>query len=293
MPPKPHMPPARCSVPVTLLRADEGMLEAREDQLAVEEPLEIRLSYVNSAGIAVVRPVSITMRTPGADEDLAIGFLFGEGLLAGRDQVESVGPIQGQAGSSVEVRLRRGVPVDLGLLDRHFYTTSSCGVCGKSSIQALSRRVPPLEPEPALRAELEVLAKLPALLREGQPTFDATGGLHAAGLFSIEGRPIAIGEDVGRHNAVDKVIGRQVREGAVPLRRAALVLSGRASFELIQKALVAGIPFVVAVGAPSSLAVELARSGGLTLLGFARGGRVNVYSGAERLAPLESVPQEA
>ena len=280
--------PSGCATPVSILRATAGGLSALEDSVATEEPLEIQVSYEGRGGVRVNRSVSVTMRTPGNDAELAAGFLFGEGLVQDREQIEGIAPAQagGEApgsGNTVRVSLAAGVHVDLRALERHFYMTSSCGVCGKTSIDALRLarpvRLPPDEPV----VELTMLRRLPGTLRAGQRVFDETGGLHAAALFGPDGGMISLCEDVGRHNAVDKVIGAQFLAGRTPLPQAILAVSGRASFELMQKALMAGIPVLAAVGAPSSLAVELARQYGATLVGFMREGRFNVYSGAHRL----------
>jgi FdhD protein len=235
-----------------------------EDEVAVEDPLEIRVDG---------RPLAVTMRTPGDDEDLALGFLYGEGLI---DGPREVGPTDDLAANIVEVKgpLLR----DPGL--RRFYTTSSCGVCGKGALEEVSVYAPQLAPGPRVRRDL--LAGLPDRLR--QPTFERTGGLHATGLFSQTGELSLVREDVGRHNAMDKVIGAALRAGRVPLSDSILCVSGRLAFELVQKAAVAGAPILVGVGAPTSLAVELAGDRGMTLAGFARRGRVNVYCGEERVA---------
>jgi FdhD protein len=272
---------------VAILRAENGIPGAREDAVAVEEPLEIQLGY-EKKGVRTNRSVSVTMRTPGSDRELAAGFLFTEGIIGG------AGALQGwelpdaarpgaAGGNALRAVLRDGVPVDLRTLERHFYTTSSCGVCGKTSIEALrvTGRIALDDAGPAWDSAL--VGGLPALLREGQAVFEATGGLHAAGLFAPGGTLVALREDVGRHNAVDKVIGLQVLEGRVPLAGHLLLVSGRASFELVQKAVMAGIPVLAAVGAPSSLAVDLARQFGATLLGFVGKSRFNVYSGAQRI----------
>jgi len=283
------------TTPVNLLRSVDGDLSAHEDALATEEPLEIQLSYERRGGTRVNRSVSITMRTPGNDAELAAGFLFGEGLICDHSQIAEIVPVPRETGgplnaNTIRVCLSSGVEVDLRALERHYYTTSSCGVCGKTSIEALSAareiRLSPEEP----RVPLSTLVGLPDLLRRTQSVFERTGGLHGAALFGPTGHLLLAREDVGRHNAVDKVIGAQLLAGATPLGNAVLVVSGRASFELMQKALMAGIPIFVAVGAPSSLAVDLARQFGATLLGFARGDRVNVYSGAQRLVEAAQGP---
>ena len=251
-----------------------------EDLLAVEEPLEVQLGYERK-GWRVHKSVSITMRTPGHDPELAVGFLFTEGIITDFTQVAEVAAAEDNV---VRVQLRDGVPVDLQRLERHFYTTSSCGVCGKASIAALQLgpRMTIVPDKPVFAAD--TIHKLPAILRETQAVFDQTGGLHAAALFDTDGRLIVQREDVGRHNAVDKLIGSQLFGGsALPLCERLLFVSGRASFELVQKALAAGLPILAAVGAPSSLAVGLAAAHGMTLLGFVRGGRFNIYAGERRI----------
>ncbi|HWH92454.1 MAG TPA: formate dehydrogenase accessory sulfurtransferase FdhD [Baekduia sp.] len=235
-----------------------------EDRVAVEEPLEIRVGG---------RALAVTMRTPGHDEELAVGFLHGEGLLAG--PVAAVGPTADFAINVVDV----DAPLREGARERRFYTTSSCGVCGKGALEEVAVHAEPLPAGPVVVRAL--LAGLPDGLR--QPGFDVTGGLHATGLFDAGGRLRCVREDVGRHNAMDKVIGRALLDGALPFADRILCVSGRLSFELVQKAAVAGCPILVGVGAPSSLAVELAADRGMTLAGFARGTRVNVYAGAERV----------
>ncbi len=256
-----------------------------KDSLAVEEPFEIRLSWADGQGRRV-EPLAVTMRTPGADFELAAGFLHGEGIVrAAEDVVELTycsGPEE-QEYNVVEVRLRPGLSVDMEALRRNVYTTSSCGVCGKASLEAVAAiGCTPLEAGPSLDAA--VVAELPDVLRRRQSVFARTGGLHAAGVFSATGDARVVMEDVGRHNAVDKAVGRLFLDGKLPASDAVLVVSGRASFELVQKAVAAGIPALVAVGAPSSLAVDLARTFRQTLVGFARDGGFNVYAGEERIA---------
>lgn len=248
------------------------------DLLAVEEPLEIRLEY-GPDGQRTHKNLSVTMRTPGADEDLACGFLFTEGLVHTAGDILAVRCFANTATAVLSPDLA----VDLQKLERHFYTTSSCGVCGKTSIEAVQTvaATRPATSDPSgteLRIVPDIIGALPATLRRAQETFDATGGLHAAAIFAPEGRLIALREDVGRHNALDKLIGHFLRQGALPLDRHILLLSGRASFELLQKAAMAGIRIVCAVGAPSSLAVETAETFGIALIGFLREGRFNQYS---------------
>ena len=270
---------------VSILRVDANGPAAREDSVAVEEPLEIQLSYTRR-GIRAVKSISITMRTPGSDRELAAGFLLTEGVIpdgAAIEAWESPDIGKREAGNVIRAVLRDGVEVDMRSLERNFYMTSSCGVCGKTSLEALhvAGRIA-LDPDrPVWDAAL--IGALPAALRADQAIFEATGGLHGAALFGAGGSLVATREDVGRHNAVDKLIGSQVLAGSVPLSGCLLLVSGRASFELVQKAVMAGIPILAAVGAPSSLAVDLARQFGATLLGFVGRDRFNVYTGAQRL----------
>ncbi len=238
--------------------------EGQDDQVAIEEPLEIR---VDGEAIAV------TMRTPGNDEELALGFLHGEGLI---DGPRAAGPTDDLAANVVEV----AGPLRRSPAGRRFYATSSCGVCGKGALEEIEVHAPRLGAGPQI--ERGLLADLPERL--AQPAFERSGGVHATGLFSADGRLLCSREDVGRHNAMDKVVGWALREGRVPLAELALCVSGRLAFELVQKAAVAGCPILVGVGAPTSLAIELAADRGMTLGGFARGGEVNVYSGPERVA---------
>lgn len=277
--------PGRRTARVRMARWEAGTPAARRDQVTVEEPLEIRVTWHAPKGPAT-RNVAVTMRTPGDDFELAAGFLFTEGLVASREDVREIAYC-GEEGAGeynvLTVRLRKGVAFDPSLLDRNFYTTSSCGVCGKASLEAVEIRGcrPLAESVPAVAAR--VLAGLPDALRHGQSVFDRTGGLHAAGLFAPDGRLELLREDVGRHNAVDKVVGRSLLDGRLPLGEHLLAVSGRASFEIMQKALAAGIPVVAAVGAPSSLAVDVARRFRMTLAGFVRGGTFNLYADCGRV----------
>ncbi len=234
------------------------------DQVAVEEPLEIRVDG---------EPLAVTMRTPGNDEELALGFLYGEGLI---DRARSAGPTADFAANAVEVE----GPLLRDPGERRFYTTSSCGVCGKGALEEVAVHSEPVGEGPVM--ERDLLAALPEGLR--QPVFERTGGLHATGLFDASGELLLAREDVGRHNAMDKVVGRALIDGLVPLRGRVLCVSGRLAFELVQKAAVAGAPILVGVGAPTSLAVDLAADRGMTLCGFARRGTMNVYTGVERVA---------
>jgi len=247
---------------VTVTRLPDGVLEP--DRLAVEEPLEIRVGG---------RAIAVTMRTPGHDEELALGFCLTEGL-----RPTAARPPDDLAANVVEVEAPEA---DLERVQRSFYTSSSCGVCGKGALEAVAVEAPRIEGR--LTVAFDVVAVLPERLREAQATFALTGGLHATGLFTADGELLCVREDVGRHNAMDKVLGWALGEGLVPLADAILCVSGRLSFELVQKASVAGCPVVVAVGAPSSLAVELADDRGLTLVGFVRDGRGTVYAGRQRI----------
>ncbi len=250
------------------------------DLVAIEEPLEVRLAH-DVGGRRVHVPVSVTMRTPGHDDELAVGFLYTEGIVVTREQVAGVRACG--TGNVVRVDLAAGVGVDLARLRRHFYTTSSCGVCGKASLEAVKVRTRhrPVEGRPVVDAE--IIHRLPEVFRASQTVFERTGGLHAAALFNPAGELLCLREDVGRHNALDKLIGAEFLAGRTPLADRVLLVSGRASFELVQKAVVAGIPILAAVGAPSSLAVDLARKHGLTAIGFVRPDRFNIYTGAERI----------
>ncbi len=260
----------RSILTVPVQKVDGGASSPFQDLLAIEEPLEIRL-----AGKAI----SITMRTPGNDPELAAGFLFTEGILAGKHQIR----VMRSGKNSIAVELQPDVEVDFGRLQRNFYTTSSCGVCGKASIEALRMQGCPVLPRSTNAVQSSVIHRLPTALRSEQAVFERTGGLHAAALFEPSGDLILLREDVGRHNAVDKLIGAEMLAGRTPLADKLMLVSGRASFELTQKALMAGIPILAAVGAPSSLAVETAQRFNMTLLGFVRDGRFNIYSGASRI----------
>jgi len=257
------------AVTVPITRVGQERLRV-QDFVAVEEPLQIRL---NGADLA------ITMRTPGNDDELSVGFLYSEGILPGRDAIAEITT----GANSISIALTAEAAPDVSGQTRHFYLTSSCGVCGKASVDALIVAGCSAPPRDTPKISRAVLQRLPETLRATQAVFDRTGGLHAAGLFDAQGTLQLVREDVGRHNAVDKLVGRSVLDGRVPLHDSILMLSGRISFELVQKALMAGIGTVVAVGAPSSLAVETALRFGMTLTGFVRDGRFNVYAGEERI----------
>jgi FdhD protein len=260
------------------------------DVVATEEPFEIRLGYSRRDGSRAEEPVSITMRTPGHDEDLAVGFLFTEGIIRARSDVQGV-VARGQRAvdgliNVVRVELNPGVNVDFKRLERNFYMTSSCGVCGKASIDAVAVQGQYDVGASDFRVTGTALGRLPAALKTQQAVFEQTGGLHASALFDASGTIVGLREDVGRHNALDKLIGHALLRGELPLGNRGVIVSGRASFELLQKAKMAGCPLVAAVGAPSSLAVELAVEFGITLVGFLKADRFNVYSRPDRI--LES-----
>jgi len=264
---------------IEIARSGAGAYDVARDLLAVEEPLEIRVEWTEGAEQRIAT-VAVTMRTPGNDLELAAGFLFTEGIVRAREQIVSVRSCRA---GSVRVVVAPEVTIDLARLERHSFTSSSCGMCGKMSASALHTKssYPLRAAQPLLEDAL--IRSLPERLRCAQPAFDATGGLHASALFDLDGELTTLREDVGRHNALDKVVGAEILAGRIPADERLLIVSGRVSFELVQKALMAGIPIVAAIGAPSSLAVELAREAGLTLVGFLRSDRFNVYAGAERL----------
>jgi len=278
--------PAHRDVQIDALR-DAGNVH-RADAIAVEEPLEIRvmrdgLPEADENG-GSGRSISVTMRTPGHDADLALGFLHGEGVLREARDVVDVGHC-GPTGNVIRVTVRADLPLDLARLQRNFYTTSSCGVCGKASIEAVTAAGVRSIHSDFVVGEA-VLRALPESLRAAQVEFAETGGMHAVGLFTSEGELVSSREDVGRHNAMDKLVGAALREGSLPWSQRVVLLSGRASFELLQKAMMAGAPVVAAIGAPSTLAVELAESAGITLVAFLRGGGCNVYCHAGRVRPM-------
>jgi len=258
---------------------DDGNVERKDDYLAAEEPLEIRIGD---------QPLSVTMRTPGHDVELAAGFLFTEGLIQNREQIlaiDNVEPITDDGvkrGNVIRAELVEEAAPDLAKMRRHFFASSSCGICGKASIDAVRSRLL-TAPNPEFRVDAELLTSLPDILRSSQDVFQRTGGLHAAALFDSSGGLLVVREDIGRHNAVDKVIGWALLDHRVPLGNAVLLVSGRGGFEIVQKALVAGIPILASVSAPSSLAVQLARELRMTLVGFLRGRRFVIYSGEDRI----------
>jgi FdhD protein len=260
----------------------DGAVHSQQDSIAVEEPLEIRVDGT---------PLSVTMRTPGNDLELAVGFLLTEGIIESRDQVDNiraVAPDSAAKSNILELQLKNS-QLTAEKLRRNFFAASSCGICGKASIEAIRRRGL-RAPDSDFRVPPEVLCRLPEMLRADQPVFDRTGGLHAAALFDVQGNLIELREDIGRHNAVDKLVGWALLADRLPLCNFIMLVSGRGGFEIVQKALAAGIPVLASVSAPSSLAVKLARELGLTLVGFLRGRRFVVYSGNFRCIP--SVPKE-
>ncbi len=280
MEPKPSPSEVRAAV----WKAESGEVRETEDTLTVEEPLEIRLSAGGRE-----KTVAVTMRTPGADEELALGFLYGEGVIRERREVLRVETLAdpwaapGQPSNVLAVELAAAELPELAALERHFFASSACGVCGKAGIANLRQKLPRLEQQ-GPRVSAAVLWSLPGRLRAAQGVFESTGGLHAAALFTAEGELVAAREDVGRHNATDKLVGWALGQGRLPLASGVVLVSGRSSFEIVQKCAAAGVPVVASVSAPSSLAVALAEELGITLVGFLRGERFNVYSGRERIA---------
>ncbi|HXN29511.1 MAG TPA: formate dehydrogenase accessory sulfurtransferase FdhD [Candidatus Acidoferrales bacterium] len=257
---------------------DDGHLFRKDDYLAAEEPLEIRVGD---------DPLSVTMRTPGHDRELAAGFLFTEGLIQSREQILKLDNAEPQDGTNhrnvIATELAPEAAPDFAKMKRHFFAASSCGICGKASIDSIRSRLL-AAPNADFRLDAELLVQMPDVLRSSQDVFQRTGGLHAAALFDARGKLLVLREDIGRHNAVDKVIGWALLEGRMPLSDSVLLVSGRGGFEIVQKAIVAGVPVVASVSAPSSLAVQLARELRLTLIGFLRGRRFVIYAGEERVA---------
>ena len=279
--------------PTNLWRVEGEAFDGRPDVLATEEPLEIRLRWGDR-----MRTLALTMRTPGADAELAAGFLFAEGVVTERSQIARSTPVggplhlpmpPGECSNEIEVELTGCEEPDLASLERHFFSTSACGVCGKAGLETLRLRVTAELPA-GPRVAPAVICSLPGKLRTAQGLFEATGGLHAAALFTSDGELLAVREDVGRHNALDKLVGWALLGGMLPLHDHVLLVSGRTSYEILQKSAVAGLPVVCAVSAPSSLAVELAERFGITLIGFLRGNHFNVYSGLQRIAGAPDAP---
>ncbi|MCX6274013.1 MAG: formate dehydrogenase accessory sulfurtransferase FdhD [Bacteroidetes bacterium] len=265
---------------VRITKINDGVSAVQDDFLASEEPLQIGLVFGEKSH-REQKSISVTMRTPGNDEELALGFLFTEGIISQKkDWMGFSSPVQ----NTIEVELHESSKPDLNKLERNFYTTSSCGVCGKSSIDAIRTVATQANEADNILISTDVLYSLPSLLRQTQHVFEQTGGLHASAIFDLSGKLLFFREDVGRHNALDKVIGWAFRNELLPLNRHILLLSGRASFELIQKAAMAGIKVIAAVGAPSTLAVELAKEFDMTLVGFLRGSHFNIYCGEKRIS---------
>lgn len=278
MPAKQAKPAPRSQRSIALTSVEqwqEGAITRSQDYLAVEEPLEIRIGDV---------PISVTMRTPGHDLELAVGFLLTEGLIVQRSELKNLDETDGiKAANSVSLELVKDESESIEGLKRNFYAASSCGICGKATIDAVRiRGIKP--PNPDFRVTGDFLCSLPERLRESQAVFGRTGGLHAAALFTSAGELLVLREDIGRHNAVDKVAGWALMQDRIPLSECVLMVSGRGGFEIVQKALVAGIPILASVSAPSSLAVQMARELGMTLVGFLRGRRFVIYSGEQRIA---------
>ncbi len=269
-----------------MTRLRTGRLATRDDLVTVEEPLEIRVSWT-AEGVRNERSVSVTMRTPGDDFELAAGFLFTEGLVRDRREIQEIGYCtdgEQQDYNILSVQLSPASTFSPDLLNRNFYMTSSCGVCGKASLDAIEVQGCTPVPRGTLHVSDGVLRAIPDAIREAQPVFGKTGGIHAAAVFDAAGTLECIREDVGRHNAVDKIAGHYLLDGGIPLEDRILAVSGRTSFEIMQKAAVSGLPMVVAVGAPSSLAIDVARRFNMTLVGFTRPGGFNIYAGPERVA---------
>ena len=266
---------------INIQRISDGILTAMNDQVAVEEPLEIQLDYSTSTGF-MQKNIAVTMRTPGNDEELAAGFLFSEGVIQNNGSIKGIRSFSADE-NRVLISLRENVKPILQNVERNFYSTSSCGICGKASIDAIRLTSVFKEENNSLSVNATVLHGLQDTLRKQQLIFENTGGIHASALFTLDGNFMMLREDVGRHNALDKIIGAALLNDQLPLNNCILLLSGRASFELLQKASMAGIKIVVAVGAPSSLAVEMAKETGITLIGFLRNDRFNIYAGNERI----------
>ncbi|MBD78665.1 MAG: sulfurtransferase FdhD [Crocinitomicaceae bacterium] len=275
--------------PVNIKKVNSNDIKEFPDVLAVEEPLEIRICFTKN-GEPQEKNISVTMRTPGNDLELAMGFLFTEGIIFSEADVDKVWHCETvekeeEYGNVVKVNLRTGLELDISKLERHFYTSSSCGVCGKSSIESVSQNCSVL-PDSSFKIKRNIISKLPLLLEDDQTIFKHTGGIHASALFGANGELKLMREDVGRHNALDKIAGAALFSHRLPLSQNILLVSGRASFELVQKTLMLGIPVLCAVGAPSSLAYDLAKENNMTLVGFIKKEGFNIYCGEERISPL-------
>lgn len=266
---------------ISIHKLTDSTIAEAADKVAVEEPLEISVEYSTSSG-RMQKNIAVTMRTPGNDEELAAGFLFTEGIISGKEAIQEIRPSHADY-NRVMVVLKENVAPSLNNANRNFYTTSSCGVCGKASIEAISVASAYTKTADTIRVNAAVLNRLPEVVKKQQHVFEETGGIHASALFDRDGSFIQLREDVGRHNALDKLIGHALLNDLLPLNNSILFLSGRASFELLQKSAMAGIRFIAAVGAPSNLAVETAKENNITLVGFLRNDRFNIYSGNERI----------
>jgi FdhD protein len=266
---------------INIHKISDREIRETEDKVAVEEPLEIQLEYSSSSG-RMLKNIAVTMRTPGNDEELAAGFLFTEGIIKHAEDIAGIKRSHADE-NMVQVMLKENIMPALGNAARNFYTTSSCGVCGKASIDAINTVSSFSNVKDSIHIDADLLYQLQDTVKTQQKVFEDTGGIHASALFDITGKFIKLREDVGRHNALDKIIGAALMSNELPLNNCLLFLSGRASFELVQKAVMAGIKVIIAVGAPSSLAVEMAKDNGITLIGFLRNDRFNIYSGKERI----------
>lgn len=269
---------------ISIQKIDAGKLSITEDMVAVEEPLEIQLEYSTQTGL-MRKNIAVTMRTPGNDDALAAGFLFTEGIISDYKTIKEIKHPAADENQLLIV-LRENIQPNLSSISRNFYSTSSCGICGKASIEAIRTVSQYANKKDEIIIEAAVFNSLQELLKQQQKVFEDTGGIHAAALFDFNGNFITLREDVGRHNAMDKIIGQSLLNNVLPLNNCILLLSGRASFELIQKAAMAGIKIVAAVGAPSSLAVEMAKEMSISLIGFLRNDRFNIYSGEQRIKTL-------
>lgn len=269
----------KATQPISITKIHDNQHQQLDDFVAVEEPVEISISALTAHPPLINKNISITMRTPGHDVDLALGFLFTEGIIESNTQVD--GNELGE--NTITIHLNNTLPLDLSKIERHFYTSSSCGVCGKASIDSIRTVCRLQNSESSFTVPKALLHSLPTTLRKQQDVFESTGGLHAAAMFDLDGNLLQLREDVGRHNALDKLIGWTFQKDTLPLNEQLILLSGRASFELIQKAAMAGVKFIMAVGAPSSLAVELAKDFDITLIGFLSDKKYNIYHGAKRV----------
>jgi FdhD protein len=269
---------------ISISKADAGEINETSDKVAVEEPLQIQLEYSTATG-KMIKDIAVTMRTPGNDEELAAGFLFTEGIIKHAEDIATIKRSHADE-NMIQVILKENIIPALGNASRNFYTTSSCGICGKASIDAINTVSVFREMKDNISVDVHILYKLQDSIKAAQKVFEDTGGIHASALFEITGKFMMLREDVGRHNALDKIIGAALMKNELPLNNCLLFLSGRASFELVQKAVMAGIRVIAAVGAPSSLAVEMAKEHDITLIGFLRKDRFNIYSGKERINTL-------